>query len=396
MRKIPVDELKDGMILGKAVFNERADVLLHAGVALRTDYIAALRQRGYAAVYVRDGLADDVSPPDLVSQRTQAAMERQVRGILEIAKQHFQQPSGRQGRQRLTQPLDQMAQDIERLIDEVLEKDVLSGLVSLKSHDNYSFCHSVDVTIIGLLLGRRLWLDRDRLRQLAKGCLLHDVGKLLIGTSILQKPGPLTSHEWEVMREHPEEGYRMAASLLPEDATVARHIIWQHHERQDGSGYPRGLKGTNSISFGDKDGYSPSHIIALAEIVAVADVYSALASDRPYRPALAPEVIFATIRDMAGSHLNAEAVAAFLSILPSFPIGHWVLVSGTAWHGYAGVVIRNTPGRLDRPVIRLLLNERKQRIVPLEVDTAREPALSLATCDIPPCPTPLPDDTLTA
>src|SRR5207248_9711826 len=102
------------------------------------------------------------------------------------------------------------------------------------------------------------------------------------------------------------------------DEFLANHVAYQHHEKQDGSGYPRGMRGVNRIA---RDVVRGDRMLLIAEIAAVADVYDALSSDRPYRPGMTPEQIVETIRQMAGPHLNREIVQQVLAILPVFPVG---------------------------------------------------------------------------
>jgi len=164
---------------------------------------------------------------------------------------------------------------------------------------------------------------------------------------------------------------------------VANHIAFQHHEHQDGTGYPRGLRGTNRLRRGRHDWFNRERIHPLAEIAAVADVYSALASDRPYRAAMAPEQVATVIRQMAGHHLNQEVVAAFALTIPVFPIGAPVRLEGGRYAGYQGVVVENRPGALDRPVVRLTRDAEGRLLEPDDFDTAFDPDCRLVT---PPTP----------
>jgi HD-GYP domain-containing protein (c-di-GMP phosphodiesterase class II) len=151
------------------------------------------------------------------------------------------------------------------------------------------------VTRISVQLGERLGLDHDELRNLEHGSLLHDVGKIGIPDAILHKPGPLTSSEWDIMRRHPQYAFDIL-SPLPHLAH-ALDVPFCHHERYDGSGYPRGLRG---------------HEIPLpARIFAVVDVYDAMTTERPYRPALPAEFAISHLRSHAGTHFDPVVIEAF-------------------------------------------------------------------------------------
>ena len=270
--------------------------------------------------------------------------------------------------------------DVELLIAEILEGDTVAGLESLKTHSDYTFQHSVDVAVVGVLLGKRMGMGRSRLRELALGCLLHDIGKVYVDQVILDKPGRLTPEEFQAIQEHPRMGYELVrrmpvASLLP------AHVAYQHHERQGGGGYPRGLVGDNQITDRiDHERIGPGRMLLLAEIGAVADVYSALTSDRPYRAAMAPDAVAGLITKMAGPHLNRELVQHLRRLVPSYPVGRWVEVTDGPQRGWRGVVTEVHGRDIDRPTVRLVLDERGEAVASLvEHDTRAHPATQL-TC----------------
>jgi HD-GYP domain-containing protein (c-di-GMP phosphodiesterase class II) len=142
-------------------------------------------------------------------------------------------------------------------------------------------------------------VDEDEILHIQRGALLHDIGKMGIPDSILLKPGPLTDDEWVVMRQHPTYAYKLLSEipyLLP-----ALEIPYFHHERWDGSGYPHGLAG-------DK-------IPLTARIFAVIDVWDALSSDRPYRPAWSEEAVINYLKEQSGKQFDPAVVNAFLKII---------------------------------------------------------------------------------
>lgn len=389
MRRIPLSMVRPGDRLGQALRNDRGDLLVQAGVPLTEELIAAIRRRGFYAVYVRDGIADDVIPQDVVSERVRTVTVRHISELFHLSAHATGADQPRSygldlARARKTHRLlEAVRQDVDLILNEVLDHDILTGITALKSHDDYTFSHSVDVAVIAILLGRSLRLRPDELRQLALGALLHDIGKMFIPDAILNKAGPLTAEEMRTMQQHTELGFRYLADGGIGDY-VSNHVAFQHHERQDGRGYPRGLRGANRLRRDEHDRFDRSRIHPLAEIAAVADVYSALSSDRPYRPAMTPEAIRATIRQMAGRHLNEEVVRSFFATIPLFPIGASVRIVAGRYEGYSGVVIENRPGRLDRPVVRLTLDPHGRPLEPEEFATDSDPDCALVT----PPPTP--------
>ncbi|MHB0871386.1 MAG: HD-GYP domain-containing protein [Chloroflexota bacterium] len=385
MRKVYIEQLHEGMALAQPVHNDRGDILLARGIKLTKHYITALGSLGFYAVYVRDGMGDDLEPPEVISEQVRVAAYKHVRELFAVV-QNVTTQSAMEGRQSaLTQLGDkaapqvaQLYRDVEKIVDEVMTADTMSGVASLKTHDNYTFEHSIEVTVAGVMLGKRLYLPQQELHQLALGCLCHDIGKTAVPPELLGKPSRLTEEEFALVKQHPTAGYEAVQQFLGANDIVARHVVWQHHERQDGNGYPRGLKGNNHFGAAAESRFGKQLILPAAEIAAVADVYSALASDRPYRRALKPPEIVATLQEMAGTHLNRELVRRFLTILPAYPVGTEVVVISEKLQGHRGIVVGTPSIEIHRPTIRIIFDQYGRKLTPFEVDTAIDKEIELA------------------
>ena len=142
-------------------------------------------------------------------------------------------------------------------------------------------------------------IDEEQVDALRLAALIHDVGKISVPAEILSKPGRLSANEFELIKVHAQAGYEVLQSI-DFDLPVAEMVL-QHHERLDGSGYPQGLRGEG--------------ILLAARVIAVADVYEAMISDRPYRPGLAEDAAVAELREGAGRRYDAQAVEACLTVL---------------------------------------------------------------------------------
>lgn len=169
---------------------------------------------------------------------------------------------------------------------------------ALDLRDKETEGHTQRVTDMSVRLARAMGLSEEELIHIRRGALLHDIGKMGIPDSILLKPGPLTEEEWVIMRKHPGYAYDLLAPITFLHPALA--IPYCHHEKWDGSGYPRGLKGTE--------------IPQAARIFAVVDVWDALCSDRPYRPRWPEGRVYEHIRALAGSHFDPQVVDAFLAL----------------------------------------------------------------------------------
>ena len=178
-------------------------------------------------------------------------------------------------------------------------EETLLGLVSaLDLREHNTSMHSQRVREYTELLARRIGVDEKTRREIGFGALLHDVGKIAVPDRILLKPDKLTEEEWLEMRKHPEAGYRIVRRIgFLKDAA---ELVHAHHERYDGEGYPRGLKG-DEIPFG-------------ARLFMVADVYDAITSERPYRSPVGYDEAASVIRGKSGSHFDPSAVETFLAV----------------------------------------------------------------------------------
>jgi HD-GYP domain-containing protein (c-di-GMP phosphodiesterase class II) len=179
------------------------------------------------------------------------------------------------------------------------EEGVLGNMaqVLVASRDLYD--HSINVSLLSMVLGRRLGLDKSRLQSLGMGALLHDVGMAKVPPEILNKPQELTEEELAEVKKHPRKGHQLLslAKNMPYDAL---NIVLNHHERWDGQGYPTGLRGEN--------------IPMLARLVRVVDTYDAMTSPRPYREAMAPPEAAVTLLNEAGTSLDHELAVEFIKM----------------------------------------------------------------------------------
>jgi HD-GYP domain-containing protein (c-di-GMP phosphodiesterase class II) len=373
MRRIAVGDLSEGMTLAKAVVGDRGELLLNAEVPLSERYIKMLRDRGVAAVFIHDADTDDVELEDIVSERVRVtvtvnvcrvfdAMERAVKSVEgQLSAPDFARSA------RDHSSYHDLQRDIAELVDEVLAADVLTGMNTLRSFDNYQFLHSLDSTVTAVMLGRRLHLPHDDLARIASGCLLHDIGMVALDAAMLNRRERLSTEERDHIRAHPQIGYDMLRKLRPSEV-IANHVAYQHHERQDGTGYPRGLHGHNRVQRAPVERGATGRVLLDAEIVSVADVYDALGSDRPYRAALPPDQVVRMLRRLAGGQLNREIVAQLISVLPIYPLGSEVMVVTGRHRHFRGIVARVHKEALDRPTVRLLWNAERARVGPFEID----------------------------
>lgn len=381
MRRINIDNAEPGMVLGKTIYGYNYEVLLNRGVVLTDAYIKLLKNRGFIRIYIDDKETEDIILEDPISDKirimstkdifrtykvTQSSIANIEADTVESVIKCINTPKVKKSFQE-SHAFKQLCNDINYFLDEIMNQDILSGLNSIKSFDNYTYEHSVDTAVIALIVAKRLFLDREKLMQIAIGEFLHDIGKIFIDEKIINKPGKLTANEFEQVKLHTTYGYELLKDIQ-KIGTASAHIPYQHHERQDGTGYPRGLKGTNKL---DKKGVAYTErekMIMIAEIAALADVYDACSSNRPYRPGLPPDVVFELIKTGAGTQFNKELVDCFLSTVPKYPVGFEVKIRNGAYKDFTGVVASLNLQQLSKPKVRLLYDDKKQKISPIEID----------------------------
>jgi HD-GYP domain-containing protein (c-di-GMP phosphodiesterase class II) len=199
---------------------------------------------------------------------------------------------------------DQSGTNLEALT-QAFDMTLASGASALDMRDREGDGHAQRVADETVRLARSMGVPEEQLVHIRRGALLHDVGKTIIPDKILLKPGSLTESEWEVVRRHPLFGYKLLEAI--EYLKPALDIPYCHHERWDGSGYPRGLKG--------------EEIPLAARIFAIVDVREALLTRRPYRNPWQRDVVDSFIQSLSGTHFDPEVVKAFASLVEEPPEG---------------------------------------------------------------------------
>jgi HD-GYP domain-containing protein (c-di-GMP phosphodiesterase class II) len=346
VRLIPCRKISDGVELARDVVTGPPGTapLLRAGVRLSERYATLLPKAGVGSVWIEDDLGADIDVVEPLAPETRARVYRATGDALQAAGDALRSGSGMP-----SAVVDSLTDVAGAMVADLLDSpDAALSLHDLAAFDSYTHRHSVQVTVLGLLIARRAWRtdgwidyrgrrrrDRldERLRKLGLGLLVHDIGKLSVPPEVLNKPGPLTDEEMGLMRGHPEAGVELlrAADLSPLTLTVIR----DHHERPDGTGYPEGLVGAEVQEF--------------PRIAAVADVYDAVTSERVYKAAAPPHVGHRVIREGAGTQFCPEVTRHFRAVVMAYPVGHEMALPD----GRTGVVAAVDPADPDRPTVRV-------------------------------------------
>lgn len=351
MRLIRLSAVSDGMVLARDLRTGRPGEipLLRAGVRLSGSYASRLRSIGIQTVWIDDELSRGIEPlPPLEPEQRTAAESAVAQSF-----QHTSRALSTGGSAVPPRDLELLSSTVAAIAASLADVPEASlALGDLAIADAYTHRHSVQVAIIGLLIARRHWhrngwrdatehvrYDRidARLTKLGVGLILHDIGKLAVPPAILNKPGRLTEEEFAQIRLHPAAGVDLLRAANPSPLTVA--TVRDHHERLDGSGYPAGR--------------SAEVIHEFARICAIADVFDAVCSERPYKSAAPAHVGVNIIGEgVLRGGLDPAIAAAFRRVCMPFPLGTDVVVDGET----LGVVAAIDADEPWMPVVRRLRN----------------------------------------
>lgn len=352
MKLISTEKLKSGMIVARPIISDAGILLLNSDVILNERLIELIKRRGIPFLYVKDDRIDTDVKPLISPDDTAKAVY-----VIKKAFDQALQSSLRRSSQMNLELLDDIVSGIVEIISR--QNDLIVHLIDIKNADSYTFQHSLQVMTISLMIGKSLDMTKNQLHNLGMGAVLHDIGKVGIPKSILNKEGPLTEEERSIVRQHPRIGFEFLQDC-PLVWPTARAVVLQHHEKWDGSGYPRGLAGED--------------IHIYSRIVTPVNVYDALISKRPYRESMLPHQAYYYIRGKAGILFDPLVVEKFLDIVAPYPIGTWVKLNS----GEVGLVTSIKPGKVAYPEVKIFYdNNLKPLKNPTTISLAENTILSI-------------------
>lgn len=213
-------------------------------------------------------------------------------------------------------------------------RDIIDCVTQIRKVDEYTYYHCVNVALLAMLIGKWLKLGSDDIYMLVQAGLLHDIGKSLIPPELLNKPGKLTEEEFEEVKKHAEYSYYLVRQLNGVDKRVSEAVFY-HHEREDGSGYPKGLAGQQISQF--------------AKILAVADTFDAMTANRTYKLKSSPFGVFELMQNGCFGYLDPVILDTFLANISHYYIGYKVKLSD----GRIAEVVYINRQQYGRPVLKV-------------------------------------------
>lgn len=351
MRLLPISVCKPGMRLGKRIYNEEGLVLLAEHVELTDMMLKRLEQHGIDFLYIDDPRTDDIVIPELLSDETRFAATKVIRT-------HFRRMMDEANRKKAVQA-GTLSKDFKQIMSLMIDdlsrhKDAMVMLTTMQITDHYLFQHSMNVCIYSTLLGLSSGYNRDELMAIGLGALLHDIGKTQVDFSALKKPGRLTEEEFAEIKRHAMLGFQILKEE-PNIPLLSAHCALQHHERLDGSGYPRGIKGEEIHDY--------------ARWIGLVDAYDAMTTHRVYRSAMLPHQVMDILYAEAGTKFETAKIELFRDKIAIYPLG----VTVTLNSGESGVVVDLNASYPHRPVIRVLQDAKGEDLeAPYEIDLSKQ------------------------
>lgn len=394
--KLPVTRLALGMYV-TAVDQKGKLAVVNAGLIKHKDAIGKLEKSGIRFVWVDAekslpgcglkkatstgslrGLAQKVPSVSRAEIKPTGQTHRQVRHqkantILTEAKGLVRKVLGEvfEGKKIEVAPFEALADNI---IESVMQDaDAIQFASALRSKDAYLLEHSVNVAVLLVTFGRHLGMDKKMLRNLAVGGVLHDIGKIRVDDEVLNKPARLTPEEFEHMKLHQVYAIEvMEAAVDMHD--VSKQVCLMHHEKLDGKGYPKGLKGEEI----------PLH----GRMACICDIYDALTATRCYKEAMSPAAAFKVLLSLTPFHLDKQLVYEFIRCVGVYPVGSLVELSD----GRVGIVWETTDREVRQPIVKCFYSLKQKRFTQvcyvdlLRSDLEIERGISPGSLDVDPSP----------
>ncbi|MFA7672277.1 MAG: HD-GYP domain-containing protein [Clostridia bacterium] len=328
------------MIVGKDVYGKYGEIYLTRNTRLTSKYIQQLETLGYLSILIEDGISEGIEVSETINPRIRVEAINRVKDLYTSIK------NNNKGILNSWKEIDQLTDNI--ISDIVINENAVYNIMYMKCHDDFTYTHCVNVALIAAIVGKKSMMSKSILIDLFKSALMHDIGKLFIPSTILNKPGKLSSAEYELVKQHPLKGY----DYLVEQgclSTQARMGVMMHHEYHNGKGYPFGIADTGISKYG--------------KALCICDVYEALTSNRPYRKAWSQSEAFEYIMGNSGSMFDPEITRVFIENITPFNPGTIIELS----NGAQAIVVNNNKGLPLRPVIRVF-EEEGNRVAPYDVD----------------------------
>ncbi len=380
MVRYPIEDLVPGLILAEPVLSKSRKLLVAENTQLSTKIIDQLVERGYTSILIHVNGTDHVVPNETLPQALKQEFAELMEGVATDVNQRIE--VGRQKESILDvlksekNNINRIIKDkqtfemVDKILEELIAEPVSSVIVSkLQKYDSEFFEHIIRVVVTSLALGIKFGYNKFELTDLGRGALVYDIGMLAVPNEIIHKQGELTEEEAVVLRQHTLYGH-MILSELPNFPATSTIIALAHHEHQDGTGYPRGAKGSNKPP--EKEHEVKGEIHRYADIVRCADLYDMyLFGRKHYSLKLSPALAMKKMIAGVGKLVNSVVFKKLLTITALYPVGSKIRIIQSpiaGLDGYFGVVAKVDAQNMLAPNLILVEDNDKVSIKPILVD----------------------------
>jgi len=331
MKKIEIEELSIGDVISRDIYNDQGSIILPEGTKITSKHIVYLMDKGYKYVYLDEPNHSESYVFELLKNEKTEIINIQYEIILNEYKYIYNQIQSN----NCDFDANILTKEMKPLVDSVIENNDILGTFRLVSYeDSYNFTHPLNVSMLGAMIAKWLNLSHEEIQEVALVGLLHDIGKTLVPQDILFKSDPLTDSEFDALKAHAKLGY----DVLKTNPTIPKSVlagVLLHHERCDGNGYPNGL--------------TQSETPLYARIIAVADVFDALTSDKIYRKRVTSFSAFKILREESFSGLDPNITEIFLANLSAYFVNNKVRLSDNR----IGEVVYINKFAVNRPLVKI-------------------------------------------
>ncbi len=381
MVQYKIKDIVPGMILARSITLPDGELMLAAGSGLTSRYLFRLKKLGIESVYIEVEGTEHIDPQSLISTQVQRVLAsrliktgKNLQNIIKMKKaSHAKiQKFIYDNKTEITKFIIQKGfiDTLNKVVESVLNyPEVIVNLASLMNKSDFLFEHALRVTIMSLCIAKAYNFSEDEMKQLALGAINCDIGLVALPKTIVTSNKKLEGDEHKVYQKHVDYGYQIL-SQCPAIPPASASISYQHHEHQDGSGYPNGLKGENRPP--SKGYHKKGMIHRFAEIVAVADKFDTLVEGRsPHGYKLSRSEAMKILFQSANTMLNSHIVRTFSKITPIYPVGTRVRITEAPWGryiGHYGAVVNDNLEDLEKPKIVIYEDRFQKPIKPFKVD----------------------------
>lgn len=331
MRYVPINQLKEGMILGQEL-TSGSDVLLEKNTTLSDENISYIAFLGIPGVYIDD----EFSKEAVIENVVEAEVRKEAISAVQDVFIKTSEDTPYADELEFSPEEERIQKIVEDIVNNILEnKDVMINLMDLKTYDNSTFSHSASVAVLSGIIGVKCKISDLELESLVMAGFLHDIGKVFIDQDVINAPRRLTSEERDLIMNHPRMGFDFLVNHF-HFPNVVTQAVYEHHEWFNGEGYPR-QKEKNNIMF-------------ISKILKAADVYQAMTSNRPYHAPFLPSEVMEYIMSRSGTEFDPRIVRIMSKELCIYPVGCEVELSS----GQRAIVIKNHHGFTLRPTVKTL------------------------------------------